>query len=1661
MKVKMSFSPVMCYFLLFILLDVAVKSQMSSNSNSNAFLQDNNDVKYIVDNIPISVHKEFSRNSGANVQNGDESTNYNLKAHLKFHPALLDFKERPLGVPHHEKVTITNLHENKTVHMSSISGNTVHFHSSFFEDKVIPPLGNTSFNVVFLGREEGEIESNLFIHTSEGSFKYQVRGSSVQSPYRLRPLSGVRLPLNASFSPVIQMHNPYATPLQLVEVYSSGGEFHLELPSGQLEGPKHLWEIPAFLTKPIIRVRFHARAQKNHTAYIRLKVNNSEEVLVVPLEVEVGPICGLYSPEDVIDFGIGGSNDPPTTIKLWLHNSWKKPIKIQNVISTPVSKALRIDFLPVKVPAESDEPTDVAQLTFDWGMALETGHTSGRIVVKSKQSNQKLVIPYTATVLDGGLSYDSQVTRFRTDSDNIPPRTFHLTNNFKLPVAVTEVSLSSEAAAYFQLSKFKPRILQPTETAPLFDISPHISPHLTLDTTIAVVTNVSTLAVPLLCYDGRLVKVISRRNDSELELGTVGSGTEKQVLFALVNENPVPVTLLSWETSLPSTTVDVVAVHSGNVTSFLSQLDHTLHNLTDKVVVSPGHYVVLRVLVQAAQVGESQAHVTVHTEYETIQIPTHMRVEHGSLKVTPDPIVFNDCFPGKVCSETLRVQSLFSVAMAVTGVSGADPRLSFTPASPPLLPPATTTDIGTLSFDTRVMSVEDNYLATTHNTTGSTRWADTLELPAHCPDYDLGLLVARYDHYHNLSSRLLNMTLRLDTTEVREHMFAVRVALSWPRLAKDLVYPLTQVDNTTHHTLYISNPGTQHALYVQLVMDHHYPSAAKLLDNLPERLRPEPVAGAQTGAGKFVIDTSQSQYRVTAGAHRDSWVFLLPPATNTSVKVGFTPAGPHLYSATLLLRNNLTVLETIQLRGAGAYTQFKFGNRKPGSTTPLLFELAEKHLKDCEREKQRKFPAPNLTVKRSFTARNTGALPISVRGFHISGLACEGYGFRVLNCEAFNLPPNSTRKVDIAFTPDFTLARVQRTLGVWTSEGDSAANYTLVATLPPFLLSTCSGVLARPAWEPLLYYCAVTFMMFLLVCVLAAAFLESDRALKSALMAMSRDNTVQPVLDLKSIGTGVGLGSSGGGSTSAPDKPDTSSTMWTKAPSSPPTTHDNEMKEKPVKAETDNVAAVFTSVKPVSTSSKKREKTVVSKRFSDPVDSAWANVFSKPVSSSLPKSQAKPVPTATETPKPPSSTESKRKVTKKNSNPGRNVAARETVSLAANVGEDTETSSTTTESSHDDGDKEVEVTMALRECDNAATTTGHKAGRTRAAKVTSDTTKKSSAPDRNNGGSASSLEAEWEDEDLTSNGKKAHASTRNRKASNKSKTQTADTTQITQNLSGRSKPSSNKQPSSRNKEKQTVTQKRSIEKLPSLPKPVVYEPPPPPLAVWDESRASFSDVVARSDANKHQTEAPANPTHTAPAPANPSHLGPIGSKKTFPSVWGWNVSAPAPTPDPTSCSSFFMDTFDTRPQPQQTVQPRNCKFGAAETWTEPPLLLKMLQAQEQRRLEAEEFQRRPVFQDTWTPWEPICTGSSAPDTTPAPPHTTGLWGSDVWAPPPPPDTWAPPGLAPRPPPRLPCDDPTNPDLDLGLEYDPFRSLSNIWAPNTPNNFWKPSTTRNN
>lgn len=114
---------------------------------------------------------------------------------------------------------------------------------SLLSYQIIPPGGNTSFDVVFLARVVGNVENTLFINTSHhGVFTYQVQtkqtpadlescetfdqhclliftlqvfGVGVPNPYRLRPFIGARVPVNSSFSPLINIHNPFSEPLQV------------------------------------------------------------------------------------------------------------------------------------------------------------------------------------------------------------------------------------------------------------------------------------------------------------------------------------------------------------------------------------------------------------------------------------------------------------------------------------------------------------------------------------------------------------------------------------------------------------------------------------------------------------------------------------------------------------------------------------------------------------------------------------------------------------------------------------------------------------------------------------------------------------------------------------------------------------------------------------------------------------------------------------------------------------------------------------------------------------------------------------------------------------------------------------------------------------------------------------------------------------------------------------------------------------------------------------------------------------------------------------------------------------------------------------------------------------------------------------------------------
>lgn len=60
-----------------------------------------------------------------------------------------------------------------------------------------------------------------------------------------------------------------------------------------------------------------------------------------------------------------------------------------------------------------------------------------------------------------------------------------------------------------------------------------------------------------------------------------------------------------------------------------------------------------------------------------------------------------------------------------------------------------------------------------------------------------------------------------------------------------------------------------------------------------------------------------------------------------------------------------------------------------------------------------KVKEPNFTLRRTFRVENTGLLPITIRSAEINGQVCEGFGFKVLNCQEFSLKPNASKDLII------------------------------------------------------------------------------------------------------------------------------------------------------------------------------------------------------------------------------------------------------------------------------------------------------------------------------------------------------------------------------------------------------------------------------------------------------------------------------------------------------------------------------------------------------------------------------------------------------------------------------------------------------------------------
>lgn len=397
------------------------------------------------------------------------------------------------------------------------------------------------------------------------------------------------------------------------------------------------------------------------------------------------------------------------------------------------------------------------------------------------------------------------------------------------------------------------------------------------------------------------------------------------------------------------------------------------------------------------------------------------------------------------------------------------------------------------SFDALSRPHGEAWIRTLTNFSASSRW-------------DNERLKTQLSSFMEVKQSLKQMQFRLTTSQIRRYEFNASINFIWPRLMSGNVeFPFVQINKLETRFIEIYNPSNQ-LLFIHFVL-HNVSQHGDKVNVLPEALRDCPNC-VLSHENPFSFNTSKK---------KDIFMDEVKPRSYLKVGIDFFATSPGTYSTLLYMRNNLTVVEAVWLSARAVVPQFKFGNRKPGNTTPLQFEISEKHLKLCEK-KSVAGASVLISSKRTFTAKNYGEVPLMIGGMRVENNLCLGYGFKVLNCEPFQLMPNESKKIEIAFSPDFTLSRVVRTLNFDTSIGANV-NFTLIGTVASSALELCSRNIQRPHWEADFKRNALIVLWVALILVMVASAMDSDRILKDHMRMIAREKgPIQPPLDLRQIG---------------------------------------------------------------------------------------------------------------------------------------------------------------------------------------------------------------------------------------------------------------------------------------------------------------------------------------------------------------------------------------------------------------------------------------------------------------------------------------------------------------------------------------------------------------
>ncbi|CAF3697659.1 unnamed protein product [Adineta steineri] len=1072
---------------------------------------------------------------------------------IRFIPPLLDFGEQSIAIPRMQTVLIIN-DDPEPLELQSLSGTTVQFYSSFFTQKTLSSNGgNTSINVYYLPRTLGLTKSIFTIKTNRGTLHYYVNGIGTISLFHLRPLIGATIPLNSTFEYIIHFYNPYNYSIDINEIYTSDENLIIELLSYKQQRNKIIktfehkdqWHLEPYQVKPIIKINYFAYKLERLHGFYCIKTN-SNDTIIVPVEINVANHLSLYSNVDLLEFtpdNLIRSTARPVTIPVYVINNGREPVTIIDVrVTTANINYVTIHHEKVQVPSSINQLTKIAELTIHPHLipndikrvrgSVQVYTLSTTASSSSSDSEQPILqIPFRATILHGSLDYDTGASYFyipATSTDSVSGkleehRLLKLINRFNTSIVLFNVTTdkSNILAQYIDIKLLAPYVyMKPGQTK--FPISANILKRTAssvlfnnIEASLTLHTNLSFFHLPVYLYNGLLSlnPVVDgtnggiRRNDSNLLeyfIASIPVNASRTVKFTLTNINPIDINIEKISLTLPKTTIQLVQMQFINGSESNAVYKRIYHNSDIVELVIPvRHQAVFSLTISGASDPSLYNEViTFKTRYETINMNVKYRIISGSIDLENKLPLHIDVFPNRLGTIDITLHNRFDEPTDITRMEFPTYGNCFsfiwntTGPNKLIINADSTHQIGKLTFDMvslcnsiQIPSESTCYCGLNNHPEFKQRWEQHVSA---LNTYELDdILVTKFRNLWKEWTSLVRKQ-RIQTniwlvTDQADVSWPVTIGFVWPSVLEFMTstvsrtpiiidYHLTLLNTTKAHNIVITNPSSTILQYSVELVSHYENRKAKKKGSLVKNYQ------------AFDISTTFKRVELL----NDIYKFTLQPNEQITFTASYRPKLSTKHEIYFVVRNNLTIIESILLRGEGGSGSLTVGNRKAGSSDiPLVLEMNEKQYKLCSSYHSTDNSGGNPILLKIVTLRNTGNIRAIIHDLSFGNSKCNGQGFSVDTCSEIEIEPNERYDLHIRFQPDYTLAEIAETLTLNTNIG--IMTFPIIVRIPQRVLATCYQTIPRPVWEIRMYWLCVVFAVILFIFVIVTAIYAAHR----------------------------------------------------------------------------------------------------------------------------------------------------------------------------------------------------------------------------------------------------------------------------------------------------------------------------------------------------------------------------------------------------------------------------------------------------------------------------------------------------------------------------------------------------------------------------------------